>query len=191
MKLKSLKFVLPILLVLPSLAFGAVSYSRSPSGYTITSPVYISVSVDNVLSDLCYQFPYTTKWKIRIYSINDIDYWESPEKDISEKSLSYDFDLPVGTQVAVVSATCYQFPYWSDGYEFEGSSYDMHIIFEVAEAPKTISNVSSWLSQNEILGYIGKLTEDIPNYIALIIGLPISFWFIEKIIAFVRGNFRS
>ena len=34
-------------LVLPSISFGAVSYSRSPSGNPITSPVSISVSVDN------------------------------------------------------------------------------------------------------------------------------------------------
>jgi hypothetical protein len=61
-------------------------------------------------------------------------------------------------------------------------------IFDVV-AP-TIGNTQNWLSQNEILAHIGKLAEDIPNYIALMIGLPISFWFIEKTIAFVRGNFR-
>jgi hypothetical protein len=41
------------------------------------------------------------------------------------------------------------------------------------------------------LAYISQVGEDVSPYLALIIGLPLAFWFIGKIVALVRGGFRT
>jgi hypothetical protein len=39
--------------------------------------------------------------------------------------------------------------------------------------------------------YIAQVGEDVSPYLALIIGLPLAFWFIGKVVALVRGGFRT
>jgi hypothetical protein len=204
MKLKSLKFVLPILLVLPSLAFASLTYHRMPEETEITSPVDIYLKFDNWDLDICNGVPlcidFGRYWQLVLYTpAPDLFpyYGEIHDKTIEETMES--FDLPVGTQVG----TIYVIALDDNQLQLPAGSileqgFPAFTIIETPPPPPppsppsgTIGNTQNWLSSNEILGYIGKLTEDIPNYIALIIGLPISFWFIEKIIAFVRGNFRS
>jgi hypothetical protein len=80
--------------------------------------------------------------------------------------------------------------FYSEECSVFSSSGNGTIEFQLTIGQPSIGNTQNWLSLNEILGYIGKLAEDIPSYIALVIGLPFAFWFIEKTIAFVRGNFR-
>jgi hypothetical protein len=41
------------------------------------------------------------------------------------------------------------------------------------------------------LAYIGQVGADVSPYLALIIGLPLAFWFIGKMVALVRGGFRT
>jgi hypothetical protein len=209
MKLKSLKFVLPILLVLPSLAFARINYWRTPTGTEITSPVTIHVDFDDWNSDICWNIDYCIQnaiyWQFKLYSLSDsstgtIYYGRVYDKTTKEATES--FDLPVGTKIFIVGIQAFR----------EGQGYDQGYIIEIRFSDRTsppnyvfeiigtstppssppsgtIGNTQNWLSSNEILAYIGKLAEDIPNYIALMMGLPISFWFIEKTIAFVRGNF--
>jgi hypothetical protein len=197
MKLKSLKFVLPILLVLPSLVFADWHYWRTPEGTEITSPITIHFDFSDWLNDVCDGSESRVScnnsgvsWRIRLYTTDYQSFWgETHDRTITETTES--FDLPVGTQIKGIAIIVI----WNDGHWEntrvleEADPYT----FEIVETPTpsgTIGNTQNWLSQNEILAYIGKLTDDIPNYIALMIGLPIAFWFIEKTIAFVRGNFR-
>jgi hypothetical protein len=39
--------------------------------------------------------------------------------------------------------------------------------------------------------YIAQVGADVSPYLALIIGLPLAFWFIGKVVALVRGGFRT
>jgi hypothetical protein len=39
--------------------------------------------------------------------------------------------------------------------------------------------------------YIGELFGDVIPLVVLAIGLPLAFWFIAKVIALVRGGFRT
>jgi hypothetical protein len=39
--------------------------------------------------------------------------------------------------------------------------------------------------------YIGEIFGDLWILVALAIGLPLAFWFIGKVIALVRGGFRT
>jgi hypothetical protein len=197
MKLKSLKFILPILLVLPSFAFADWIYQRTPEGTEITSPFSLYFKFDDWASDVCDGAPVCERggiyWQFILVSYPDFTWYYGEIHNKETKEATDIFDLPVGTKVMHVAI-------WTlneDGnltYEkiLEDSSYYVFKIVETSTSPSsgTIGNTQNWLSQNEILAYIGKLAEDIPNYIALMIGLPIAFWFIEKTIAFVRGNFR-
>jgi hypothetical protein len=49
----------------------------------------------------------------------------------------------------------------------------------------TLPDVSSTLA------YIAQVGEDVSPYLALIIGLPLAFWFVGKVVALVRGGFRT
>jgi hypothetical protein len=193
MKLKSLKFILLILLVLPSFAFADWIYQRTPSGTAITSPFSLYFKFDDWASDMCDNAPVCESegiyWQFRVVSYPDFTWYYGEIHNKETKEATDIFDLPIGTKVMHVSI-------WTlneDGnltYEkiLEDSPYYVFRIIGLSSG--TIGNTQNWLSSNEILAYIGKLAEDILNYIALMMGLPIAFWFIEKTIAFVRGNFR-
>jgi hypothetical protein len=176
MKLKSLKFVLPILLILPSLALAFYK------DYTFEFPPSQNV----------FDYFRTIVSEGRMYKVCLIERSTTPTIYLSkiDKNGTREFYQPIA---------------W---YEPLGTCRDVDIqkgeklIIKPTDLPYyftltfrvfyySIGATNEWLSQNEILGYIGKLAEDIPNYIVLMIGLPIAFWFIEKTIAFVRGNFRS
>lgn len=39
--------------------------------------------------------------------------------------------------------------------------------------------------------YVGEVFEDLSIPILIVIGLPLAFWFISKVVALVRGGFRT
>ena len=206
MKLKSLKFVLPILLVLPSLVFADYNYWRTPEGTEITSPVTLHFDWKDWNYDVCEGEPdcinFGQYWQFELRTLPepDIIYYYGTIHSKATNEATESFDLPIGTKIArviikILDANQNSLVY---GSELERQpSFPPYYVFEIIGTSQptpppseTIGNTQNWLSSNEILAYIRKLAEDIPNYIALMIGLPIAFWFIEKTIAFVRGNFR-
>jgi hypothetical protein len=197
MKLKSLKFVLPILLVLPSLAFAGYHYWRTPEGTEITSPVTLHFDFEDWDFDVC-DGDYLCRevgqyWRFVLRSSSD-NYFYGEIHSKTTNEATENFNLPVGTEITRISIWVLdesQHYLRAKEMEFCDPNY-CFIITGISTPPSSemIGNTQNWLSSNEILGYIGKLAEDIPNYIALMMGLPIAFWFVEKIIAFVRGNFR-
>jgi hypothetical protein len=197
MKLKSLKFVLPILLVLPSFVFAVWIYQRTPEGTEITSPITLYFKFDDWNSDVCNNDPICNisgrYWQFHLLDTNsNIFYGEIHSRTIQEATDS--IDLPIGTEIYAILIQIFDKNQQSLPVikYVESCSPYCFVITETSSPPPsgTIGNTQNWVSSNEILGYIGKLAEDIPNYIALMMGLPIAFWFIEKTIAFVRGNFR-
>jgi hypothetical protein len=199
MKLKSLKLVLPILLILPSFAFADWHYWRTPTGtgIKINSPPALHFDWTDWNTDVCDGDPICINrgvyWAFYLKGETPLGetifcgYWhDKTEKEITEIA---DY-LDVGTKIREIKLFVI---YDEERFEIITRTFEENqdpYLFEIVETPETIGNTPTWLSSYEILSYIGKLAEDIPDYIALMIGLPIAFWFIEKTIAFVRGNFR-
>jgi hypothetical protein len=197
MKLRSLKFILPILLVLPNLVFADWIYQRTPEGTEITSPVSLYFEFDDWSSDVCGGYEICESegvyWQFEVRAVigqNEFGYCGEIRSKTTKRARE-SFDLPIGakvdrTKINILDANLNIIT----EKVFEDSADYVFEIIGISPL-RMIGNTQNWLFQNEILGYIGKLAEDIPNYIVLMIGLPIAFWFVEKIIAFVRGNFRS
>jgi hypothetical protein len=176
MKLKFLKFVLPILLVLPSLAL-AFSEDYTFSGFVETWNLERDIFVPKGLkvNKVCLL---SKSLPQRIYLLEDGwnkygKRWDYGYWDWGDWSGCKDVDIEGESLIT---------------FSFASSPISYTATFRIFY--QSIGDTRDWLSQNEILGYIGKLADDIPNYIALMMGLPIAFWFVEKTIAFVRGNFR-
>jgi hypothetical protein len=192
MKLKSLKFVLPILLVLPSLAFADYHYQRKPEGIEILSPITIYFKWNDWDNDICggnnLCISNGAYFNIH-FRASPEDYWASNvyEKTETKKEFTNVVWIPIGTKVYAVDFWIYDEHknYITTGRTLESGNPAFIINGEIIGG-----RMENWLDIEEILGYIGKLAEDIPGYIALMMGLPIAFWFVEKTIAFVRGNFR-
>jgi hypothetical protein len=198
MKLKSLKFVLPILLVLPSFAFAGiyyVDYYFHVSGAqeeTINIPSGTKATQISLMEKpTCMDTIYPPRLWIDIWKGNYEQQLDSWYTNIPQ---GYTLDLDIEGENFLKLSFYDQSP---ECFEYDVTITIMYETIETPPSPPpspppsgTIGNTQNWLSSNEILAYIGKLAEDIPNYIALMIGLPIAFWFVEKIIAFVRGNFR-
>jgi hypothetical protein len=195
MKLKSLKFVLPILLILPSLVFAVdYYYERRPGGTKITSPITLIFEWEDWNWEICWDQPpcinFGQYWQFELKTWPEPDvihYYGAIHSKTTNKAIE-SFDLPIGTKIESV---CIRILDENQNYLIDGRCLEVrwpYYIFEITG--KSIGGTKNWLSSNEILSYIDNLAEDIPDYIALMIGLPIAFWFIEKIIAFVRGNFR-
>jgi hypothetical protein len=177
MKLKSLKLVLPILLVLPSLvlAFSEdYTFTFLPEDFPYNASREIFVPEGLKVNKVCL-LSKTLPQRISLYEdffnkynkSEDYGWWDWYETGCKDVNIE-------GESVITIFGSSASLPYTAT----------FRIFYQ------SIGDTRDWLSQNEILDYIGKLAEDIPNYVALMIGLPIAFWFIEKTIAFVRGNFR-
>lgn len=59
--------------LVPQVAFGAYTYTRTPSGASPTNPVNINVSVDDIVGDWAFGGS-AGSWKITIHSPTDGDY---------------------------------------------------------------------------------------------------------------------
>ena len=102
---KILILVISVLsLLLPLTSYGAVNYSRTPSGDLITSPVSISVSFDDFSELNCSN---SDVWGIAIADENSWTGDEYMSNLISSSTNSYTFiiDLPLGFQSYGVNPT--------------------------------------------------------------------------------------
>lgn len=45
--------------------------------------------------------------------------------------------------------------------------------------------------ENSLLAYAGQLFTDLSPAVILVIGLPLGFWAVNKVIGVVRGGFRT
>jgi len=178
LSMKKLLFVLALLL-LPGLARASVSYERSPAGYSITSPVVVSISADTI-EELCPSYPDTPFWKIWAVGIGGSDDYFSVEENSSD-TLSGDFtlNLPTGAYSWLLIACLYEEVNWGTGLTLE-FSYDPGI-FEIVE-PTIGGNILTIPSTfaTGMLAYAGRLFLDLQVWILLIIGLPVGFYVIEQ-----------
>jgi len=168
---------------------GAVDYQRTPSGYTITLPteVKIFVDVNDVIEDICYEYPSALKWKVSIRDTEE-NLSETPEFSKTIKMIDWDFDLPVG-DYSVVWAKCKDGVTWYDAHNLEGD-YEQpeNVIFEVVEPPPPpyegdfITITTSSLASTT--AYVGDLFNSISPLVLLAVGVPLGFYIINQIIKF-------
>lgn len=183
------KFTILILagLLLPAFCFGAFTYSRTPSGYTISNPLNFNVSFDTK-EELCegiYPYENTTHWRIGVRD-NSHNWFLSEIYLIENKNLVWNTQLPLGEYIRV-SALCSDdgitFNY---GHRFEDNNENP--VFEMVEAEAPAGGI--WTIPSDFLStttaYIGDTFSGIWTLIALVIGLPLSFWAIKKVIALVK-----
>lgn len=93
--MKKLLLTIPLFLILPLSAFAAVSYSRTPSGINILSPVSVSVSFDDYSETGCSSYPAPDSWYIGIETDGDFSV-NSGYISSTTKSYIFSTPLPVG-----------------------------------------------------------------------------------------------
>jgi len=190
-------FSLAFLLV-PFFVSGAVTYERTPSGYTIENPVSFDVAVDS-FSDLVCPEGYQNYWEIYLWTgAEEGQAFERAYGCNASSTLSqYEEDtLPVGDYTSV-DINCYDTledceadPYCStscsSGINLEGVSYP-EILFEVVEGETSgeIVTINSGFISG-FLDYIGQLFSDLKYLIILIIGLPLAFWVVKRVVEVFR-----
>lgn len=177
------KFLFSILiafLILPFVCFGAVSYSRSPLGYLIQSPVNFSVSFDDLWIDGdCGEEP--QGWGVEV-SDGEGPFSDYASNFVATTTLSQTFqlDLPNGFKAVSVYIQC---EINGDGYELEGigappAIFEIHQPFLVLPT-NAISSTTSFIA--DLFTGAGPL-------IWLAIGLPLAFYVVRKVISLVAAR---
>jgi hypothetical protein len=178
MKTKSLIFGLlfsaGLLFSLPVFAF---SYTRTPPDYTISSAINFSGSV-NPSSSGWLQY-----WKLAVQSPEPI-YFGSCNAS-STLTFNENIILPTGEYTLVFSK-------WFEEADCSGLSGETHwfegngesIIFEVVEV-STGGNIITLPEDfgTGFLAYAGTLFTDLLPFILIIIGLPLAFWIVNKVLS--------
>jgi hypothetical protein len=162
----------------------ATSYTRSPTGATITNPVSFDMSFDDFNIDTGCNSEYGQNyWGVQVWR-----YWfESPEWFVSEfvpsSTLSNVFSiiLPLGSYIKVsFSCSVDGINQNIDGTQLEYN--DGPPIFEILSPSTSIITISSI---SGILEYATRLFTDLQLLVWLAIGLPVGFWIINKAIILV------
>ena len=197
-------------------AFASVSYTRTPSGTEITSPVSVSVNVDDI-TDL---FPDTEEvlnyWTFDIWSDdgegNVVDFWSDLCMSSTTLSAFETWDLPIGFEAVVVSAegfTTYEhcinapttFPAGSvNQYYFEDAGpFPFEPIFTIISGTNSGSPFNfgqgngeglAVASSSDLLANVGYLFSDLWPMLALFIGIPLAFYIIQRAIMTTGANMR-
>ena len=161
-------------LLLPAFCFGAMpegaTYQRTPSGSSITNPITFEVS------GLITGYP-SRSWLLKDYYGAVITQCFNTDEGIAVENLELG---SYSIWYAIYSDAICEQPYE------EGFTDDS---FEVVEAEEEPAG-GIWTIPSDFLstttGYIGEFFGDIWTLIALVIGLPLSFWGIKKVIGLVK-----
>ena len=179
-KLLIIPLICSLMLGITHLTHASISYSRIPAGAEITSPVNVSVSVDN-LTDI-FSEPTPDYWGLFIGDNNNGFFGTC----LASTTLStfYNFILPVGTQAVEVrglgfhEAGCPFDSIYTDVF-FEGNGNDT--LFTIVSGTPDLFSMPM-ASTSEALASTGTLGIDLWTIIALAIGLPLGFYVIRRII---------
>ena len=102
--MKKILFAILALMIVPQISFGAVTYSRSPSGTTVTSPVTITVSFDDYVTDTGCLIT-DTDWNVEVASDLDV-YYPSNSVAVGINTGVFPVSIPAGTDVVYTSFSC-------------------------------------------------------------------------------------
>lgn len=172
------------LLLIPNFAFAVISYTQTPAGFFPTSPVRIQVSFTDPVEacelDCGAGDPPFTQWNIELFgNAPDWDFVaSSPLVNCAINSQTYDFILPVGTEVGAISFGC---GVVGDGTAIIDTGFE---IFEVIEQNNHIISTTTE-NVNSMLGYVGQIFTDLGVWIWVAIGIPVGFYVVKRVIKLV------
>lgn len=191
-KLLVYSLLLPVGLLLGSTVFGATTYSRSPAGASITSPVSFDITLNTFNEVFGGCFGDKNYWGISVYDHgNEIEYYSDA---ISSTTLSHIFvmNLPVADDYNYVTGVCSGDNVLSGSdnwyHAFEGTNSGGATIFAIVNPPaglgyKIVTTNSNFASST--LAIVGRLFTDISPMTYAWIGLVVGFLIIEKAISMV------
>jgi len=173
-------------------AFASISYSRTPSGTEITSPVNFNVALDSFEDLGCgANEPY---WNLIIVDSNDEWYYE-PDFTVASTILEFHQNRPVElgsykevSPICCLDSNCNNFN--GGGIWFEGGQGET--IFSVVSGEPTPPPASASLISlpsgfvNGMLAWVGNAFTDLAPLIVIFIGLPLAFWGISRVIGLFR-----
>ena len=205
MKKKIILITLFLALLLPiKTAFGAVTYSRSPAGFTINNPVSFDVGFDSYNADTgCSALDgYYGLYILRDGPFSD----QRPSVFIASTTNNYVFDefveededeptsLALGNDYVIVAIACADTatPVWGDVSIGEYLEYyeEGGIIFEVVEAGGSAGVFFTLPTSTltDLQAHIGDLVTDTSLLWIIAIALPLGFWMISKVIRIVKSK---
>jgi hypothetical protein len=172
-------------ILFPFYCLGAISYERNPSGFKISNPV--SFEISNKVDSGGF-------WNL-YFQDDEIPEFNSTDCVVaSETSHTFIENLPL-SRYYEVGIHCWEGENCSEPMKScldeEGSQPVLERtgdwIFEVVEAKKPFMIDFTSDIATESLAFIGRLFTDLSPVVILIIGLPLAFWGIGKIIGFLRS----
>ena len=146
------------------ISLGAVSYSRSPVGTETTSPVSISVAVDNFDETGCAGSNY---WSLSVSgSLNQWYVFNGTYTDVyngkglasSTLSNVFVFNLPVGEEITSVMSSCGDNElgdFSSGGLDLEGNG--TYVIFTLVRSSTAASTGSASPTESAAVGTVGQI----------------------------------
>jgi hypothetical protein len=173
---KTFFLVATAIFVLPAFAFGATTYVRTPTGSSITSPVSISFTADDFLTEVCPNYPDAQTWAIGILDNIGGDDRTGDFVPSSTLSNSYVVNLPVGYEALDVETICDLDNNLTIGSGFTIISASSQPMFTVPTTTATdlTANITSQL------GDVGTLA-----LIVIVASIPLAFYVIKKIISLI------
>jgi hypothetical protein len=173
-------FIISILagLLLPAFVFA--SYSRNPSGYTIYNPV------EFLAEPVCGSSAYF--WQMEIRNMGNENFYSGCYALGEIKSFQMNLPLGVYKRVTGLCKEDIDCLIGAGDYSFEQSENYQDPIFEVVETPvEAPSGGILTIPSNFIAGTMAYTQElfagsGVWPLVALVIGLPLGFWFIKKVI---------
>ena len=174
-----------VALGLPFTSFAAVTYSRSPSGFSVASPVTFNVSFDDYSETAC-NYDY---WGVQISDFNGIGwdpFYASNAIPSSTLSQSFTVILPTGLESGGVLFGC------SDNLEITDPNYagnDIEgdgsaIIFTII-SPTAVAVPAGFVSGIQTVAG-GQISD--PGtllVVVLVAGVPFAFYVIHKLIGLI------
>lgn len=173
-------------LIVPAFCLGAVTYLRTPAGYTIQNPVSFEVTFDTE-EDFLAECPYPgfqNYWGLYFTYGETGELWTIA---LASTTLSYNFilNLPIADDYLTVSGMCADTPDFTLGTSFVATPFferdDPNVIFEVVGKFFTLPENAIASTTNTV----GDLVDAVFPFIAVFVGLPLGFYVVKKWLDFM------
>jgi len=171
---------LAALLVLPATAGAAYTYSRTPAGVNIQSPVSVNLSWTNFAAD----FGIATDSYYTIYVEGSVEYEQGDCRPYTTSGdITEVFNLPTGGEYTNVSMITYP------AADCSGNENQPPLDFEYDEPAFLISSgrilspivIGGYGSTTDMMASVGILFSDLWEYICVIVGIPLAFYVMTRV----------
>lgn len=181
--MKKILLTIIAFLILPQVSFGAVTYSRTPSGASVTSPITITVTVD-AITDLGADFAINDFWGV-VIDDGGVFYPDCyTVTPITTLSLTQEIVVPAGEYVGVLAIG------YSDAFcgGTQGNAYNYlegdsnTTIFTVIASSVLFGGTTS----SDLMASVGSVSSNVYlsvlPYFLLSIGVFVGFMIVQKLV---------